>query len=259
MSLLPTLFVSHGAPTLLYDDCPAHDFLLELGRTLPRSQAILCVSAHWETAQPTLTGAARPETIHDFYGFSERLYQAEYPAPAYPELAQRIAGLLQDAGLPATVHPRHGFDHGAWVPLKLMYPAADIPVIQLSVQPRLPPEHHLRLGQILRPLRSEGVLILGSGSATHHLAAFRGQPLDTPPLDYVVAFDTWLEQAITQGDTAALLAYMTAPHARRNHPTPEHFLPLFAPLGAANPPGCGRLLHRSFTYGILAMAAYAWD
>lgn len=259
MNALPTLFVSHGAPTLLYDDCPARDFLVELGRTLPRPQAILCLSAHWETAQPTLTGAARPETIHDFYGFSERLYQAEYPAPGYPELAQRSAGLLHTAGLPATVHPRHGFDHGAWIPLKLMYPAADVPIVQLSIQSRLPPEHHLQLGRILRPLRSEGVLILGSGAATHNLAAFGGQPLTPTPPAYAVAFDAWLEQAVTQGDTAALLAYTTAPHARRNHPTPEHFLPLFVALGAASPPSCGRLLHRSFTYGILAMAAYAWD
>lgn len=256
---MPTLFVSHGAPTMLIQDGPTQAFFAELGQTWPRPRAILCVSAHWESLAPTITGSARPSTIHDFYGFPDALYQLRYPAPGEPELAARVVRLLREAGFTANVDPTRGLDHGAWVPLRFMYSQADIPVLQLSVQSQLPPRHHLVVGRALQPLRDEGVLVMGSGGATHDLSGFRAHAVDAPALDYALAFDAWLQEAVIAAHTDALLDYaQQGPQAMRNHPTPEHFLPLFAPLGAAGA-GCGRQLHAGFTYGALSMAAYAWD
>jgi 4,5-DOPA dioxygenase extradiol len=260
MAVMPTLFVSHGAPTLVIDAIPTHDFLNELGHKLPRPKAVICISAHWEAAAPMLSKADRPETIYDFYGFPDELYQMTYPAPGNPELAQRATRMLIHAGFDAMAHPDRGLDHGAWVPLKLMYPQADVPVIQLSVQSRLGAAHHLALGRALQPLREEDILIMGSGGATHNLLAFRGQPVDAPVVDYAAAFDAWLEQCISAGQENLLVDYLNqGPLARRNHPTPEHYLPLLVPLGAAGAGARGRRIHHTFTYGILSMAAFAWD
>jgi 4,5-DOPA dioxygenase extradiol len=259
---LPALFVTHGAPTLPIEPGPAHDFLAGLGESLARPTEILCISAHWECPEPSLSAVERPATIHDFYGFPPALYALDYPAPGAPDLAQRAGALLQAAGLGARIVPDRGLDHGAWVPLMLSYPDADIPVTQLSVQSALGPEHHLALGRALAPLRNENVLILASGSATHDLSAFRGQPVDTPPVDYALSFDDWLVDAVAEGRTGDLLAYRErAPFAARNHPSEEHFLPLFVALGAGmrgDEPAPARLLHRSMTYGIIAMTAFAF-
>ena len=254
----PTLFVSHGSPTLLIDDCPTRDFLKELGRQLGDVKGILCVSAHWETQVPVLTGVVQLETIHDFFGFPQKLYEKRYPASGNPKLAAQTADLLREAGFEAEVEVVRGLDHGAWVPLALMYPEANVPVIQLSVQPRQSPEHHLRIGTALRSLREEGILILGSGAATHNLREFRWQPLDSPPDRYVTEFDEWLTEAVESGNTSALCDYLeTAPHGLKNHPTPEHFLPLFVAMGAAEHPE-GWKLHHAFTFGIISMATFAW-
>ncbi len=259
MTPLPTIFVSHGAPTLGMERGRTPDFMRAFSQALPRPSAILCVSAHWETPQPMLTGSAAPPTIHDFTGFPQELYAVQYPAPGDPALALRAQTLLNAADLNAAIHPTRGLDHGAWVPLSMAYPQADIPVVQLSLQSQRDPAHHFALGRALRPLRDEGVLILASGSATHNLREFRGQPINAAPPDYVLAFDAWLTAAILRGDTAELFNYpQHAPHALRNHPTPEHFLPLFVALGAANS-ASGRALHEDFNYGILSMAAYQWD
>lgn len=256
-SRLPTLFVSHGAPSLLYEPGPAREFLTTLGATLERPQAILCVSAHWTTVSPRLTGTASPSLIYDFGGFSDELYAATYPAPGAPALAERIVKLLNEQGIEGEADGKRGLDHGAWVPLTLIYPGADIPVVQLSVQPQLSPQHHMAMGQALRSLRDEGVLIVASGSATHNLRDFFGRAIDAVPPDYVDAFDEWLKSAIENDNRDALLDYRhAAPHATKNHPTPEHFLPLFVALGAGDR---GRTLHRSFTFGVISMAAYAWD
>ncbi|MBI3774346.1 MAG: dioxygenase [Gammaproteobacteria bacterium] len=259
MTAMPTIFVSHGAPTLVTDRGRTPDFLRALSQALPRPSAILCVSAHWETEQPMLTSSPAPPTIHDFFGFPQELYTLHYAAPGDPALALRAQTLLTAAGLHASLHPQRGLDHGAWVPLLLAFPQADIPVVQLSVQPQRDAAHHFALGRALRPLRDAGVLILASGGATHNLREFRGQAINTAPPDYVLAFDAWLTAAITRGDAAELLDYPAhAPHALRNHPTPEHFLPLLVALGAADS-AVGRALHEGFNYGILSMAAYAWD
>ncbi|MBX3666585.1 MAG: dioxygenase [Burkholderiales bacterium] len=256
----PAVFVSHGAPTLALEPGSTRGFLAELGAALPRPRAILAVSAHWETATPAVGTAARPETIHDFRGFPEALYRMRYPAPGAPALAQRVRALLGNAGLDVAGEAGRGLDHGAWVPLSLMYPAADIPVTQLSVQTALGPAHHWRLGELLRPLRDEGVLILGSGSVTHNLREFGRHDYASPPPDWVRGFNDWLAERLAAADREALLDYRgRAPHAARNHPSEEHLLPLFAALGAATPGAAPRRLHAAYTYGVIGMDAWRFD
>ena len=253
----PAIFLSHGAPLLAIETGPVHDFLRDLGRTLGHPKAILVVSAHWEERAPRVSTAQQPDTIYDFRGFPEALYRLSYPAPGAPGLAQRAATLLSGADIDIQFDPDRGLDHGAWVPLMLMYPQADIPVTQLSVQTHLGTEHHFRLGEALRPLRDEAVLILGSGSATHNLSAIAfGSPARQAPA-WVTEFQDWVAQAVERGNSAELLDYrLAAPHAQRNHPTEEHFLPLFVALGAGER---GRRIHRSHTYGLLAMDVYRFD
>ncbi len=254
---LPTIFVSHGAPSLLIEPCPARNFLTTLGSALERPKAILCVSAHWTTSSPLVTGTPAPPLIYDFGGFADELYDTAYPAPGNPVMAERVVTLLKEHGIAAEKDMERGLDHGTWVPLKLMYPTADIPVLQLSVQPHQTPAHHLAMGKALRSLREEGVLILASGSATHNLRDFFGRAIDAAPPEYVSSFDEWLQTSIVDNDREGLLDYLhKGPHAAANHPTPEHFLPLFVALGGGD---AGRTLHRSYTFGVISMAAYAWD
>ncbi len=230
---LPTAFISHGAPTLPIDpSMPTAEFA-SFGLRFERPRSILMVSAHWNTAQPVASSAVHPETIHDFHGFPRALYQLTYPADGAPELATRAAGLLTDAGIESFVADR-GLDHGAWVPLLLMYPCADIPVAQLSIQPHLDPAHHFDVGRALRTLKDDGVLIVGSGQITHNLrtADWNARPEDADPL--VLEFTGWFEQRMVERDIDALLHYRTrAPHAALMHPTDEHLLPIFTALGAA--------------------------
>jgi 4,5-DOPA dioxygenase extradiol len=257
---MPTLFISHGPPTLSLLETPAAMFLKGLGARLPRPEAILCISAHWEAWRPTLSGPAAPSTLHDFGG-PPQLFDLHYPAPGNPGLAERVMGRLEENGMACGIDPERGLDHGAWVPLRLIYPDADIPVLQLSIQTDLGPDHHLALGRALAPLRREGVLIMGSGGATHNLPEIHGRGMTDPPVDYAGAFDDWLATCIGEGRTSELLNYKReGPSAERNHPWPaEHFLPLFVPLGAAGEGVPGRVLHRSFMYGLLSMAAYRWE
>ena len=253
---LPAVFVSHGAPTLALEQNTTVEFLKRLGGKLDRPEAILCVSAHWETEVPSVSRAASPETIHDFGGFSEELQRMRYPAPGAPKLAGRVRELLGEAGLARAVSPTRGLDHGAWVPLKHIYPQADVPVTQLSIQTTLGTEHHFRMGRALAPLREEGVLILATGSATHNLLRIgRG---DVPP-EWAWEFDEWLCRKISDGALEELLDYRRlAPHAAVAHPTDEHLLPLFVAMGAGSGEAAsgGRSLHRGWTWGSLSMAAY---
>lgn len=258
--MLPSIFLSHGAPTLALSRAPAADFLRNLPGLLPRRpRAILVASAHWERLSPHLSATPHNGTIHDFGGFPPELYAMRYDAPGDPGAAHKAASLLAAAGLEATLDETRGLDHGAWVPLKLAWPDADIPVLQLSIQTRLGPSHHLALGEALQPLRAEDVLIIGSGSWTHDLSSFRGQAEDAPEPDWVLRFADWADAAILEGRTDDLLAYRArAPDAVRNHPTEEHFLPLFVALGAGGPAARAKRLHRSTTFGILHMDAYAF-
>jgi 4,5-DOPA dioxygenase extradiol len=256
---LPSLFLSHGAPTLPLTDTPARAFLSQLGHTFERPKAILVISAHWETETPAVNAVALNETIHDFGGFPRALYELKYPAPGAPALAAEIAKTLREAGFPCTIDTKRGLDHGAWVPLLLMYPQADIPVLQLSVQPHLGPLHHLRVGRALASLRQQGVLIIGSGSFTHDLSEFRGHgPNDAAP-DWVNSFADWFHAALTKNETDALIDYRRqAPFAAKNHPSEEHLLPLYAALGAAGEDARAERLHASATYSVLRMDVYAF-
>ncbi|WP_407176498.1 DODA-type extradiol aromatic ring-opening family dioxygenase [Bradyrhizobium sp. STM 3562] len=257
--MFPSLFLSHGAPTLPLTDTPARRFLRGLGGQLPRPKAVLVISAHWETAQPTVSAVTRNDTIHDFYGFPREFYQLRYPAPGAPSLAKEISDLLSKAGLASGIDESRGLDHGAWVPLMLMYPDADIPVLQLSVQPHLGVAHHLRIGRALEKLRGEGVLMIGSGSMTHDLSEFRGQSLDAPAPDWVNGFADWFSDRLAMRRTEDLLDYRRqAPFATKNHPSEEHLLPIFVSLGAAGANWRAERLHASSTYGILRMDVYAF-
>ena len=257
--MLPSIFLSHGAPTLPLMDSPATSFLRGLASVIERPRAILVASAHWETEAPEVNAVAVNDTIHDFYGFPRALYEMTYPAPGDAALAQRVVGLLAQAGMPGSVDTRRGLDHGAWVPLLLAYPAHDIPVLQVSIQSRLGPDHHEKLGAALAPLRAEGVLLVGSGSFTHDLRRFRGQAVDAPVQPDVTAFANWMDTALREHRHDDLLAYRKrAPNAVENHPTDEHLLPLYVAMGAAGPDARVEHLHNSAQFSMLRMDAYAF-
>ena len=257
--MFPSLFVSHGSPMMALTDSPARDFLRGLGRELGTPSAILVASAHWETEVPTLNSVARNETIHDFYGFPPDLFAMRYEPPGAPALAKKAAGLLADAGLPVEIDPRRGLDHGAWVPLTLMYPAADIPVFQVGIQPHRDPAHHLRLGRALAPLREDNVLIIGSGSFTHNLQLLRRDSVDGSQPPDVIAFADWFDAAIAEDRIDDLINYRTrAPYGVRQHPTDEHLLPLYVALGAAGDKPLPERLHSSAMYSSLRMDTYAF-
>jgi 4,5-DOPA dioxygenase extradiol len=258
---MPTLFVSHGSPLLAIADSPARRFLSALGSRLPRPEAIVAVSAHHDAPETEITGAPHPETVHDFGGFPRELYEIHYPAPGAPELAERIAALLRAESFPARVDARRGFDHGAWIPLYLMYPRAQTPLLQVSIDTRQNAERHLALGRALRPLRDDGVLLLASGGATHNLGLYMyadgRDDRDVPP--FVAAFNEWTAAAIDQRRYDDLVRWRElAPYAAQNHPTPEHFLPLFVAVGAAGGDEHGDRIHSSYDRGLLSLDAYAF-
>lgn len=260
MKKMPVLFISHGAPTLPLEPGATGAAWRELGEQLPRPSAILVISAHWETRIPTLSQVVQPETIHDFSGFPAELYKLQYPAPGAPALAESAAFLLQQAGIAVQLDAARGLDHGAWVPLSLIYPHADIPVTQLSLQPDQNPDWHLALGRALRPLREQGVLIVGSGSVTHNLRAIFAHPQDEPAPPWVTAFCDWMTAQIRVGNLDALSAYRSsAPYAVQNHPTDEHLLPLFVALGAAERLESAVRLNQVMTFGMLAMDMWLFD
>ncbi|MFQ5971899.1 MAG: DODA-type extradiol aromatic ring-opening family dioxygenase [Alphaproteobacteria bacterium] len=266
MARFPSVFISHGPPTIAIEPGPVPDFLHGLGPELGRPEAILCVSAHWETPLPAVGTAEAPELIYDFYGFPEPLYELTYPAPGAPALAEKAAAALGAAGIHCDRDPGQGLDHGAWVPLMLMYPDADVPVAQLSIQHHLGPAHHLDIGKALSGLRDEGVLVLGSGNVTHNLADAlgrwrAGEPTDLEPLDWAVAFDEWVAEKVEAGKWDDLVSYRTqAPFAEQANPRDEHLLPLYVAAGAAGGDGVrGRRIHKSFMWASLSMAAFAFD
>ena len=239
---MPTWFVPHGGgPCFFMDWNPPHawnrmgDFLKGLASTLPqRPKSILMVSAHWLESSFDVTSGAAPELIYDYYGFPPHTYELKYPAPGEPQLAARISSLLGQAGLPSKVNPSRGFDHGMFIPLMLMFPDADIPVVQLSLNSNLDPQVHLQLGQALTTLRDEGVLIVGSGMSFHNMRGY-GDPRFGPISD---EFDHWLTDAVQaepEQRHQALIDWAQAPSARMSHPprAEEHLLPLMVVAGAA--------------------------
>lgn len=256
MNRQPSLFISHGSPMILLEDCSARQFLCQYGAGLARPSAILMISAHWETERLSVATTNHPETIHDFYGFPEPMYRFRYKAPGAPELAAKAAACLQRAGLEVVDDRERGLDHGAWVPLAYMFPHADLPVAQVSIQSHLGSRHHLNIGYALAPLREENVLILCSGNITH---GRRAGPVDAPVLPWVAEFSEWVYRAVDERRIDDLVAYRAlAPHAERNHPTEDHFLPLLIALGAGGKTAKAERLHASYVYRTISMDAYAF-
>ena len=228
-----------------------------IARDLPRPEAILIASAHWETDIPALTGVAQPETIHDFYGFPKPLYEIKYPAPGSADLASKALQLLKKGNFNAAIDHTRGLDHGAWSPLLYMYPKGDVPVVQVAVQTALGPRHHLDLGRALAPLVHEGVLIIGSGHLTHNL---RDRADAGGPAPYAREFQGWVKERIDAKELDALVNYRALqPSGVRAHPTDEHFLPLFFALGAAPANYSSERLHDGIEMGALAMDAYRFS
>ncbi|MCU0920276.1 MAG: dioxygenase [Burkholderiaceae bacterium] len=257
MSRLPSLFVSHGAPSFALEPGLAGPRLTALGRALPRAQAVLVVSPHWMTPTPRVGTSMQPTTIHDFGGFAPALYELSYPARGHAALAQSGIELLNAVGWAAQADERRGLDHGAWVPLMHLFPAADVPVFQVSLPSRLDAERAWAFGQALAPLADEGVLIVGSGSLTHNLFEFRsGHGAEEA---YAAEFAAWVREAIELGDLARLLRTLDdAPQARRAHPTAEHFWPLLVAAGAADLAQPVQVIEGGITHGVLAMDSYAF-
>ncbi|MCE1181808.1 MAG: dioxygenase [Rhodocyclales bacterium] len=255
---LPTLYVPHGAPTFSLNPGAAGAALVRQAQSLPHPRAIVIISPHWETQVPTIGTADRLETIHDFWGFPEELYRLRYPATGCRELAEVVGQAITAAGLPLARDASRGLDHGAWVPLRLMFPEADIPVVSLSLPSHGGPELAYRLGQALAPLTTQGFLIIGSGSITHNLRDYQmawrngGQ---TPA--YVREFADWLYERTQADDLPALLAYREqAPSAQRAHPSEEHLLPFYVALGAAGERPAMQRFHAGIDDYVIAMDAY---
>lgn len=237
------VYFSHGGGPLPLLGDPGHKAMIDFMRVLPdqliRPDLILVVSAHWEEPTPTLLGAANPPMFYDYYGFPPETYTVKYPAPGAPEAAERISGILTTAGLPTRIDPSRGFDHGHFIPLLMMYPEADIPTLQLSLVRGLDPATHLALGEALRPLLDENVLVIGSGFSFHNLNAFAWRATDKPdPAND--AFQDWLRKTTTCADyietRTALQNWDQAPSARYCHPREEHLLPLLVCAGLAQSP-----------------------
>jgi 4,5-DOPA dioxygenase extradiol len=255
----PSLFLSHGSPMLAVQDSPAGRFLDRLGSDLPRPRAIVVASAHFASAAPAVGAAPNPATVHDFGGFPHELYDIQYAVAGAPALATEIAGRLEAAGFTPVVSATHGIDHGVWVPLRRMYPQADIPVVPLSVDPFGDAAHHLAVGRALAGLREEGVLVVGSGGFVHNLGDLDWRHPDGPMPPWAAAFAGWMRQRLADQDLPALLDWeRQAPHARHAHPTVEHLMPLFVALGAAGDGATARPLHASHEYGSLALDAFAF-
>lgn len=255
---VPVAFVSHGAPDALLKADDALACWREMAAALGEPKAILVVSAHWQARLPTASLADAPETLYDFSGFAPELYRLHYPAPGAPALAQRALALLSAAGIAAELHPHRGLDHGAWVPLSVMYAQAQVPVLQLSLASSGGAAAHLALGRALAPLREEGVLILASGGITHNFSWLDWQA-DGNREPYAPArdFAEWVALRLAQRDQAGLLAYREVANGAAAHPSDEHFLPLFVALGAA-PDSVPQRYQARFTYGALSMDAYLW-
>lgn len=236
MKAAPAMFISHGSPLFALEPGLLGPRLRAVGQSLDDVAAALVVSAHWMTPGVRVMTTSRPETVHDFFGFPEALYRLAYPASGHPALAEETVKVLKSAGFDVAPDDARGLDHGAWVPLKVMYPDADIPVLQLSM-PTQDPEKLMEIGRRLRPLRDEGVLIIGSGFMTHGLRYVTREMFeDNAVPGWSKEFDHWVAEALERGDLDTLADFRRAPGMPYAHPTVEHYTPLFIALGAATDP-----------------------
>lgn len=256
---LPVLFSAHGSPMNALGGTDFAAFLAAWGRQLPRLQAVAVISAHWESDRLAATTSPQPGTIHDFFGFPAELYALRYPAPGTPSQAARAAALLRAAGLPVDEDPLRGLDHGAWSPLLHLMPAADVPVFQISLLQGVPFSRHLEVGKALRPLRDEGVLLLGSGNVVHNLVTADLARRDRPVEPWAREFDAWVRDRLDRSDLDALADPSLAPHGRKAHPTPEHYLPLLVACGAAGEGARVEHAFEGFEHGTLSMRSVRFD
>jgi 4,5-DOPA dioxygenase extradiol len=247
---MPVLFVGHGAPTIVLEGDPLARVLGGIAAALPKPAAVIAVSAHWETDAAMVTGAAAPTTIHDFQGFPEALYRLRYPARGAGDVVRRVAELTG-----AATDPSRGLDHGAWVPLMMLYPDADVPVVQLSVCPGRGAQWHRALGEKLKPLRAEGCLILGSGGICHNLGRLDWHAAKGQAAGWAAEFEAAVDRALTDQHSEALAHPWSLPHGQDCVPTAEHYLPLLVAAGAGEAPRC---LHRDWHFGSLAIHCYAF-
>jgi len=256
MTLAPSMFISHGSPMFALEPGRLGPNLRAIGQSLRGITAVLVVSAHWQTRGVRVGTSPAPETIHDFGGFPPPLYALQYPAPGAPGLAQDAARLLVQASFEVTPDEHRGLDHGAWVPLRYLFPQADMPVFQVSLPQDIDAVGALRLGQALAALRERGVLVVGSGSLTHNLYEFR-QHIRDP--EYAQEFADWVRAAVVARDVEALVDYRRrAPHGERAHPTEEHYLPLLVAMGASLGADATRLVEGGMTYGVLSMDSFGF-
>ncbi|MHC8328054.1 DODA-type extradiol aromatic ring-opening family dioxygenase [Pseudomonas sp. LB1P83] len=252
--MFPSLYISHGSPMLALEPGASGPALARLAAELPKPKAVVIVSAHWESDELLVSGNPRPETWHDFGGFPKALFEVQYPAPGDPQLATEVVELLKADGLPSRIDAKRPFDHGVWVPLSLMYPQADIPVVQVSLPTRGGPALQTRVGHALASLRDHGVLLIGSGSITHNLREldWHAGPESVEP--WAKTFRDWMIEKLAANDETALHDYrQQAPNAVRNHPSDEHLLPLYFARGAGGEFG---IAHQGFTMGALGMDIY---
>ncbi|WP_223532607.1 DODA-type extradiol aromatic ring-opening family dioxygenase [Pseudomonas sp. BF-R-30] len=252
--MFPSLYISHGSPMLALEPGASGPALARLAAEIPKPKAIVIVSAHWESNELLVSGNPQPETWHDFGGFPKALFEVQYPAPGDPRLAAEVAELLKTAGFAARIDSNRPFDHGVWVPLSLMYPLADIPIVQVSLPTRGGPALQTRVGHALASLREHGVLLIGSGSITHNLREldWHAGPESVEP--WALGFRDWMIDKLAANDEAALHDYrVQAPNAVRNHPSDEHLLPLYFARAAG---GQFSVAHQGFTMGALGMDIY---
>lgn len=261
---MPTYYISHGGgpwpwiPDMRKTFAALEESLARMPDELPETpKAVLMISGHWETEEPSVMHSAHPPMVYDYYNFPPHTYEITYPAPGAPALAERAAELLKAAGISARLDETQGFDHGTFVPAYIMYPEAEVPVFQLSILKSYDPEAHFRIGRALAPLRDEGVLIVGSGLSYHNLRAM-GPEAKVPS----TAFDAWLGETLQQAPearTSALIDWEKAPYARVSHKEEDHLVPLFAALGAAEDGTATRVYHEEGAFGGVTASSYRFD
>lgn len=256
LQTLPGLFISHGSPMLAINPEQVGPALERLSLNLPKPEAIVVMSAHWESSALEVSTGVRPETWHDFRGFPQELYDIRYPASGHPDLAEDILHLLAEGGFAAHANSTRPRDHGVWMPLLHMYPQADIPVIEIALPMNLSAQEIYRIGQTLAPLRTKQILIIGSGSITHNLRelSWNRQPDAVP--EWASTFRNYVVSKLSHSNFDAVLDWQSIPHAQRNHPTIEHFAPLFFAMGTGHR---FSVVHSSFSMGSLGMDIYRFD
>jgi 4,5-DOPA dioxygenase extradiol len=256
--MYPTFFMAHGIPTLLFENNTYTRFLKNLGKHLPKPKGIVIFSSHWESSVQKITGTQRLETLKDFFGYPDELYQYQYPARGDIVLTLKLQKLLALEGIRCEIDDDRGLDHGAWSILGLMYPAGDVPVVTASVNPRLAPEDSYRIGMALSSLRGSGYLIIASGGTVHNLGKLGWDHLTIEP--WAFEFDQWLDDHIQIWDTDTLFHYEgRAPHIREAVPTKEHLIPLFLSMGASDKQKRAKLLHQEYQFGSLSLNCWMFS